>query len=297
MDSFRHNVSRLRKPDGFFAPGSPVFIGRAPGRLDLMGGNDDYTGGLVFEATIREATFAAVQLRDDDRIVFLNPAMRERGWDERVEFAFSAMNDAETVRQWVNQDPGMQWTAYLLGAFFWLREHYPQKVRAGANIYIESTVPLNKGVSSSAAVEVAVMKPAAKAYGIDLYGVELATACQWVENVIARSACGIMDQITVVLGDEGYILPLVCQPCIPEPLIQLPPSLQCWAVDSGVSHCVSGIEYEAARAAAFMGYKIMCDWEGLPRDLRRVRRHSPLDRSPLGRLSGECLALGIPRHV
>jgi L-arabinokinase len=35
-------------------------------------------------------------------------------------------------------------------------------------------------------------------------------------------------------------------------------------MDSGVSHAVTGIEYEAARAAAFMGYKLICDWEGLP---------------------------------
>jgi L-arabinokinase len=34
-------------------------------------------------------------------------------------------------------------------------------------------------------------------------------------------------------------------------------------MDSGVSHEVSGIEYEAARAAAFMGYKIICDLQGL----------------------------------
>ncbi|MBI5090852.1 MAG: galactokinase [Candidatus Hydrogenedentes bacterium] len=229
-----------------------------------MGGNDDYTGGLVFEATIREATFAAVQLRDDDRIVFFNPAMREKGWLDRVEFDFAELTDEEAVRQLVSRDPGSQWTSYILGAFYLLRERFPLDVTKGANVYIESTVPLNKGVSSSAALEVAVMKPAAKAYGVDLAGVDLATACQWVENVIARSACGIMDQITVVLGDDGYILPLVCQPCMPEPLIRLPESLQCWAIDSGVSHCVSGIEYEAARAAAFMGYKLMCDWEGLP---------------------------------
>jgi L-arabinokinase len=132
------------------------------------------------------------------------------------------------------------------------------------NVYIESDVPLNKGVSSSASVEVAVMKAAAGAYGINLAGVELAEACQWVENVIAESACGIMDQITVVLGDEGCILPLLCQPCLPRPLVHLPDALACWAVDSGVSHMVSGIEYEAARAGAFMGYKLICDWENLP---------------------------------
>src|SRR3989337_2989602 len=108
------------------------------------------------------------------------------------------------------------------------------------------------------------MKAAAHAYGIELAGLELAGACQWVENVIAQSACGIMDQITSVLGDEGHILPLVCQPCIPEDLVRLPDAVQCWAIDSGVSHEVSGLEYEAARAAAFMGYKMICDWEGLP---------------------------------
>ena len=58
----------------FFEAGLPVFIGRSPGRLDLMGGNVDYTGGLVFEATIREATWAAVQLRADGRIRFLESA-------------------------------------------------------------------------------------------------------------------------------------------------------------------------------------------------------------------------------
>ena len=131
-------------------------------------------------------------------------------------------------------------------------------------MYLQSEVPLNKGVSSSAAVEVAVMKPAARAYGIDLHGIELAEACQWVENVIAESACGIMDQAAATLGDEDCVLPLLCQPCQPFPLVRLPEELHCWAVDSGVSHAVTGIEYEAARAAAFMGYKLICDWEGLP---------------------------------
>src|SRR5260221_13770824 len=105
------------------------------------------------------------------------------------------------------------------------------------------------------------MKAAAAAYGIDLSGVELALACQWVENVIAESACGIMDQIAVVSGIKDCMMPLVCQPCNPEPLISLPNELRIWGIDSGVSHQVAGIEYEAARAAAFMGYKIICDSE------------------------------------
>jgi galactokinase len=264
MTAFPARLAALKSNGSWFAPDRPICYSRAPGRLDLMGGNDDYTGGLVFEATIREATWAAVQLRGDRRIVLLNPQMRERGWQERVECPLDDLTTDEAVRALVNRDPGVRWTAYVLGLFHLLQKRCPGQVRCGASVYIESDVPLNKGVSSSASVEVAVMKAAVGAYGINLAGVELAEACQSVENVIAESACGIMDQITVVLGDEGCILPLLCQPCLPRPLVRLPEGLACWAVDSGVSHMVSGIEYEAARAGAFMGYKLMCDWEGVP---------------------------------
>jgi galactokinase len=264
MTPFETQVASLRGDGKFFAADSPIFIGRCPGRLDLMGGNVDYTGGLVFEATIREATWGAVQLRGDRRVVFWNPQMAERGWQEQVEFELDALTDDTTVRRLVNADPKVRWTAYTIGNFFLLAQRYPHAVMSGANVYLQSEVPLNKGVSSSAAVEVAVMKPAARAFGIDLHGIELAEACQWVENVIAEAACGIMDQAAATLGDEDYVLPLLCQPCRPFPLVRLPEGLHCWAIDSGVSHAVSGVEYEAARAAAFIGYKLICDWEGLP---------------------------------
>lgn len=264
MNSFEAEVVNLKRSSVFFAPDRPIHIARSPGRLDLMGGNVDYTGGLVFQATIREATWAAVQLRPDGLLVFLNPQMSQNGWRERVEFALGELGNEEAVRALVNRSPEIRWTAYTLGVFYLLKQKWPESVKTGASIYIESEIPLNKGVSSSAAVEVAVMKAAAKAYGIELAGIELAQACQWVENVIAESACGIMDQAAVVLGDEGCILPLLCQPCIPSPLVRLPEQLACWAIDSGVSHAVTGIEYEAARAAAFIGYKLICGWEGLP---------------------------------
>ena len=142
------------------------------------------------------------------------------------------------MRACVNRAANTRWTAYALGNFHWLKRRFPERINAGACVYIESDVPLNKGVSSSASIEVAIMKAAAAAYGIELAGVALAEACQWVENVVAESACGIMDQITSVLGNEGCTLPLLCQPCLSQPLVRLPEGLACWAVDSGVSHMV-----------------------------------------------------------
>jgi galactokinase len=264
MKPFQETVAALKQSGDFFSADQPVFIARAPGRIDLMGGNVDYTGGLVFQATIREATWAAIQLRNDDRFVFWNPQLGERGWQDRVEFSTGALASEDSVRAAVNRDDSVRWTAYAFGVFYLLRRDYPEQVLSGANILIESEIPMNKGVSSSAAIEVSVMSAAARAYDIELQGIDMALACQWVENTIAGAGCGIMDQAAVVLGDEGHVLPLLCQPCCVSPLVKLPDGLQTWAIDSGVSHMVSGIEYEAVRAASFMGYKMICDWEGLP---------------------------------
>ena len=261
---FVETVKSLIADGGFFTPSSPVHITRSPGRLDLMGGNDDYTGGLVFESTIREATWAAAQLRSDELILLKNQTATDAGWQGDITIKYSDLQDDAAVRNFANSSPSIRWTAYVLGTLYYLKNKFPEQIKTGVQVYMESTVPLNRGVSSSAAIEVSVMKAVATAYGIGLAGIELALACQWVENVIAESACGIMDQIAVVAGKEGFILPLVCQPCLPESLIQLPNELQIWGIDSGVSHQVSGIEYEAARAAAFMGYKIICDWESIP---------------------------------
>jgi L-arabinokinase len=262
--TFEESVMQLRKDNDFFSTTTPIYISRAPGRLDLMGGNDDYTGGLVFESTIREATYAAVQLRNDNVIELKNKSASDAGWQGDIIFNLDELSDEETVRKMVNKSSAARWTAYVLGNIFYLKKKYPNKITSGIKTYIDSTVPLNRGVSSSAAVEAAVMKAAAAAYGINLSGVKLALACQWVENAICESACGIMDQAAVVTGKEGFIMPLVCQPCNIEPLIKLPEELKIWGIDSGVSHQVSGIEYEAARASAFMGYKIICDNEKIP---------------------------------
>jgi len=259
--NFPEHVAQLRTEGRVFVADRSIFVARAPGRLDLMGGNVDYTGGMVFETTLREATWAAVQLRDDDSIVLLNPQMRDCGWEDRVEFPIAALTGEEAVRELVNRDPRIRWTAYVLGIFYWLKR---QHAISGVTVFIGSDLPMNKGVSSSAAVEVAVMKAAAAAYGRPVQGIELAESCQWVENTIAQSPCGVMDQATIVLGDESFLLPLLCQPCCPFPPVRLPELLECRAIDSGVSHSVSGMKCEIARAAAFMGYKTICDWENLP---------------------------------
>jgi galactokinase len=255
--------------DGYFRKDIDILINRTPGRLDLMGGNDDYTGGLVFETTIREATLVAIQARNDQVVRFFNPGVKPLGWSELVEFSLADLADdngvkqIETVRNWINADPRRSWCAYILGNLYFLMKRYPKKVKTGLNLYLESDVPLGKGVSSSAALEVAPMKAMAALYGIEANGVELASWTQWVEIALTQSAAGIMDQLAVVMGDEGFFVPMLCQPCDPRPLVRLPSSLRLWGIDSGVRHSVAGIEYESARAATFMGYRYLCTFERL----------------------------------
>src|SRR2546426_11196937 len=98
MKDFPSTLAALKANGSFFAPDRPILYSRAPGRLDLMGGNDDYTGGLVFEATIREATWAVVQRRGDRRIVILNPQMKARGWQDHIEFSLDDLTSDEAVR-------------------------------------------------------------------------------------------------------------------------------------------------------------------------------------------------------
>ncbi len=199
-------------------------MNRTPGRLDLMGGNDDYTGGLVFETTIREATRVAVQQRPDQVVTLYNPAVKALGWKDTVEFHLSdlaragSLRPLEEVRDWIRAEPERAWCAYILGDLYLLLEKFPEQVRHGFSLYLESDIPLGKGVSSSAALEVAPMKAMAKMYGVDVEGVELASWTQWVEINFMESACGIMDQLTVVMGDESSFLPMLCQPCQPQPL-------------------------------------------------------------------------------
>ena len=254
---------------GYFQKDVEILVNRTPGRLDLMGGNDDYTGGLVFETTIREATLVAIQARSDRRVCFYNPAVKALGWSETVEFSLEdlAVNGQvkplESVRTWINSEPARAWCAYILGNLYYLIKQFPERVSHGLSLYLESDVPLGKGVSSSAALEVAPMKAMAELYGVPLQGVALAAATQWVEIALTQSAAGIMDQLAVVMGDEDFFVPMLCQPCDPRPLVRLPASLRLWGIDSGVRHSVAGIEYEAARAATFMGYRYLCEWEKL----------------------------------
>jgi L-arabinokinase len=160
-------------------------------------------------------------------------------------------------------DSREHWASYAAGAFLVLMREKGCVFSGGASILIQSNVPEGKGVSSSAALEVAVMQAINVAFDIGLNAQEIARLCQKVENLIAGAPCGIMDQMTSACGHENQLLELLCQPDILKGSLDLPSELELWGIDSGVRHSVGGSDYGTVRTAAFMGYRMIADSAGL----------------------------------
>jgi len=122
---------------------------------------------------------------------------------------------------------------------------------------IGSNVPEGKGVSSSAALETAAMQAIASVFGIPLDSKDIALLCQKAENLVAGAPCGVMDQMTCVFGEQDALLALLCQPAELQAPVRVPEEISFWGIDSGERHAVTGSDYGAVRAGAFMGYRIM----------------------------------------
>ncbi|HEX2186771.1 MAG TPA: GHMP kinase, partial [Chloroflexota bacterium] len=170
-------------------------------------------------------------------------------------------------------EPRRRWVAYVVGALAVLRgersrsgEPYLRRPGPahGARLLVHSTVPMGKGVSSSAALEVAAMRALCALYGVALAPRELALLCQKVENAVAGAPCGVMDQMTAACGTRDRLLALRCQPAELEEAVTLPPEVEVWGIDSGIRHAVSGADYTSVRVGAFIGYRIIADLAGLP---------------------------------
>jgi L-arabinokinase len=180
--------------------------------------------------------------------------------------------DYPAARAYFERDPATRWAAYAAGAFLVLMRERGVRFAQGARILIDSSVPEGKGVSSSAAIEVAVMQAIAAAFHIKIDARETALLCQKVENLIVGAPCGVMDQMTSSCGAANQLLALLCQPAELQGAIQIPDQLALWGIDSGIRHSVSGADYGSVRVGAFMGYRMMADLAGLGVEAEGARR-------------------------
>ncbi|MFZ9856707.1 MAG: galactokinase [Roseiflexaceae bacterium] len=246
----------------------PWLIGRAPGRLDVMGGIADYSGSLVLQLPLAEAAYAAVQKRCDGQVVVISGATNDLAGIHLVEMPIAEIYrhiaDIKTLHQILTVNPDTAWASYLLGVVVIVAQQANIFLHDGLTIVIDSQVPLGKGVSSSAAIEVATMRALLALVGYEIDGRTLAMWSQMVENHIVGAPCGIMDQMTSACGVANQLLALRCQPAELLDAVALPDDLQVWGIDSGVRHAVTGADYTTVRVAAFMGYRILTSLLGMP---------------------------------
>ncbi|XP_068636633.1 L-arabinokinase-like [Aristolochia californica] len=269
---------------GVFNWEEEIFVTRAPGRLDVMGGIADYSGSLVLQMPIREACHVAVQRNHPSKHKLWKHALaRQQAKGQGpspvvqiVSFGSELSNRAPTydmdlsdmmdglkpityekAKAFFAQDPAQKWAAYIAGTILVLMTELGVTFNDSISILVSSAVPEGKGVSSSAAVEVATMSAIAAAHGLNIPPRDLALLCQKVENCIVGAPCGVMDQMTSACGEVNKLLAMVCQPAEVKELVSIPSHIRFWGIDSGIRHSVGGADYGSVRIGAFMGRKII----------------------------------------
>jgi L-arabinokinase len=258
-------VSSRAWADDPAADDAPVFVARAPGRLDVMGGIADYSGSLVLQWPIREATRVALRRWTAPRISITSVAAGapSRHCDVPLDLVAEPRRSYDEVRARFAADPDRHWAAYVAGVFHVLAREHGVQFQAGAAILVESDVPEGKGVSSSAAIEAATMEAVTAAWSVAIEPRLRAIGCQQVENLIVGAPCGVMDQMASICGQAGELMSLLCQPAEFRGSVPLPQGLGLWGIDSGIRHAVTGADYGGVRVGAFMGYRILAELAGL----------------------------------
>lgn len=167
-------------------------IFRAPGRVNLIGEHTDYNEGFVFPMAIDRYTYIGISKREDS---ILN--IYSAGFDESISVDL------------LNPEPKKHWSDYVAGVAVVLQnEGYPV---SGANIYIDSNVPLGAGLSSSAAIEVSSALAFTGLNNHEIDKLTIAKICQKAENSYVGMNCGIMDQFVSVHGKKDNALFLDCR--------------------------------------------------------------------------------------
>ena len=246
----------------FFSSGKLIITATAPGRMDVMGGIADYSGSLLLQMPIKQTTTVSIQKRSDGVFNFHTQISKNNFSDFTLNVTQIKDKSPVEAGKIIKSFPGGNWAVYSLGCFIILKREKGIEL-TGANVYIQSNVPWGKGVSSSAALEVATMNVLDQLYKLSLGREELAVLAQMAENLVAGAPCGLMDQLSSHLGEKNKLLPLICQPHHVDKAISIPRGINFSGIDSGVRHAVSGASYTDVRIGAFMSYSIIALHEGV----------------------------------
>ena len=217
---------------------APSYGARAPGRVDLMGSHTDYNEGCVMTLPIDRDTWIVGAPRDDHEV-------------HVTSLNLGATTSFDPSRP--DREPSAGWGRYLHGVAAVLTEAgHPIR---GCNTVVHGTVPLGSGLSSSASLEAAAATLFEQLGGFTLDPVEKAKLTQRAENEWVGVHCGILDQYSVILGEQGHALMLDCR-SLTHTHAAVPAGLRIVICNTCAPRALSGSEYGERRsqceeAAAF----------------------------------------------
>jgi len=238
-DRFRILQQRARNQfkQAYAAP--PACLVAAPGRVNLIGEHTDYNDGFVLPAAIDRHVVIAAAPRADRMV-------RVTALDLGRSSTFS-LDDLryDEVERWSNYTRGVAWA--LQGAGYAL---------PGLDMVLTSDVPIASGLSSSAAIEVAVAYVFQTLGNLALDGVRRALLSQQAENDFVGMRCGIMDQYIISLGKRDHALLIDCRSLEYQP-VPIPAGCSLIVCDTKKRRGLVDSEYNTRRSECEEGARLL----------------------------------------
>jgi galactokinase len=192
----------------------PSWVVQAPGRVNLIGEHTDYNDGFVLPIAIDRQVQIALRPREDRRVVVYS-----LDFEERASFPLDLFQPGEAG--WLDYIQGMAWALHEAG-----------RALKGWEGVIGSDVPIGAGLSSSAALEMAVGRAFCVVSGWGWDPIEMARAGQKAERGWVGIQSGIMDQMISAAGSAGHALLIDCRSLDRTP-IPMPEGISVVILDTG----------------------------------------------------------------
>jgi len=225
---------------------------KAPGRVNLIGEHTDYNDGFVLPTPIDRYLWVTISPREDDTV-----RLQAMDYNEWTEHRLSS----------ISYDKEHLWANYVLGvAHSLMGRGY---VLSGFDVSIHGDVPLGAGLSSSAALETAVVRALNETFSLGISPIEMAYIGKQCENEFLGVQSGIMDQFVSGMGEYGKALFVDCRTNA-HSLHDLDPDYAFVILNTMVSRELSGSDYNVRKSQCDEAVRIISEEHSEVKALRDV---------------------------